>query len=246
MVKSEGAMDQWYAKVKRDHILIARAYASCEEVEETPREYRRAAGDTLVVGFQAGVFRPFTIIRIDHHVATDALRRLTTFGRRKWQLDVHLDRVTTWRVFDNVVKAADAWRRLRAALPRPVAGGGLPVFADYLKRRMVTLGPFAPRIVTETLICAGAFRAARDAHWHDIAMLNASGVTVAREPMDEHTRERLWVIDLIPVVDAETHAATMAKLARALDMLARESADPGDREWCQLRREALNNTRRNG
>src|SRR5882757_6232168 len=129
-------MDQWRCAVKRDHGVFMRAYASCEEVEETPREYRRA-GDMLVVGAQAGVFRPFTIIRIDYHVSADALRRLTPFG--DWDLDVQRDRLTAWLVFWDVDKAAAAWLRLRA---------DLPVISSSSKRRGVTIGPYETRIVT--------------------------------------------------------------------------------------------------
>jgi hypothetical protein len=232
-------MDRWRFTSGGDHIIISRAYTLCGEVEETPRKSRRLAGDALVVGFQAGVFRTFTIIRIDRHVSTDALRRLKPSG--SWELDVHLDRVTTWLVFEDVVKAAAAWLGLRA-------GGALPAIASSSKRTIVTLGPFEPRIVTSTLIQSGAFHVAHEARRDDIAMLEATGIPVDREPMDDHTRERLWVVDHFPPAsDAETRAAERL-LARGLDTLERESADPDARERCQLMREALerdNNTRRN-
>jgi len=207
MMKSEEAMDQWRYAVKRDHALFMRAYAACEEVEETPREHRRAKGDMLVVGAQAGVFRPFTIIRIDYHVATDALRRLTPFG--DWELDVQLDRLTAWLVFWDVDKAAAAWLRLRA--PEDAL---LPVIATSSKRRVAAIGPGEPRIVTSALLHFGTFAAAADANVEDVTALQAMGIGVSLDLMDDTTRGELWVFDQLPPA---AEVAAMAKVAGALD-----------------------------
>jgi hypothetical protein len=224
-------MDMWHIKAKRDHILIMQVHAPVKEVEETPRKHRRAAGDTLVVGYQGGVFREGIITRCDCHVATDAWRRLTR-THRKWELDVHLNRFTAWSMFFDPAKARAAWRRLSA-------GGRLPGIAHVPGTAVADICPhFPPRIVTSKLLLFGAFAAAADAYWGDVAALKATGITVARDPMDDHGREQLWVPDLIP------EAATMAKLASALDTFER-GADPHERERCRLMREALNNTRRN-
>jgi hypothetical protein len=97
------------------------------------------------------------------------------------------------------------------------------------------------------VIQSGAFYAAREARRRDVALLEAMGVPVSREPLDDHTRGQLWVINHFPTAGAETRAADAARVARALDTLERESADPDVREWCQLMREALerhDNTRR--
>jgi hypothetical protein len=238
-------MGQWRCAVERDHTVIARSYAQpcagVEGIEETPRKYRRAAGDTLVVSQYAGVFRTCTIIRLDCHVFTDALRRLPPFSGWKWSMDVHLNRLTTWLVYENAAKAAAEWLRLRM-------GGRLPPIVDLRKRVLWKVGPYPPRIVTSTLILAGSFWCARDAHWHDIATLRAMRIHVAHKPMDDSLRRDLWVPNLIPAADAETHTAAVAKLARALDTLERESTDPDTRLWCRLMREALerdNDTHRN-
>jgi hypothetical protein len=217
MVESEGTMDQWYFKVKRDYAMFARAYVPREEA---PSVFQQE-GQTLVARMQTGVLRPHTIIRIDYHVSANDLPFSQEVGT-----------FTVWFVFEDVVKAAGMWLALRS-------GGALLLLHNTKSRSVAALGLFKPRLVTSTLIHSGKFHYASNARWDDIAKVKALGLPVAPAPMDDYTRWRLWVFNHTPPVDPETQAATVAKLARAADTLERESADPDDREYWQLFREAL-------
>jgi hypothetical protein len=221
-MESEGTMDQWYFATTRSYTVFARAYAPCEEKQRAFRQ----VGETLVARMQAGVLRPHTIIRIDYHVSTDALCR----PLRK--IDASLSTLTVWLIFEDVVKAAAMWLGLRI-------GGALQLLTKLKTRYTAALGLFEPQIVTSTVVQTQAFWAAREARPHDIIMLKAMGIPLASASMDDSTRARLWVPDLIQAADAEAQAAAKAKLARAADTLERESADPDDREYWRLFREAL-------
>jgi hypothetical protein len=232
MVKSEGVRDHWHRAIKRGQLLITCVHAPVEGCKETPREDRRA-GDVQVLGLEAGMFRTWTIIRLDCHVWTDAMQQPTPFGRCKYTLGVHLNKFTAWLMFYDPTRAADVWLRL-------TGGGKLRFIMDIPWATVAALGPFEPRLVTGgTLLHFGTFWRDREAHWEDVAKVKAMGIRVPREPLDDFTRRQLWVPDLIPRADAETEAAAMAALARALDTLERESADPDTRERCRLTREAL-------
>lgn len=207
-------MDQWRSKRTPDGVCIAHAYDAPPgegSIEETPLE-KRGRGDTRVVSIEAGVFPESVILRVDSHVATGGLQHVVTrHGRIYRTPGVIVDRLTAWHVFNDVAKAGESWRRLRV-------GGHLPPLAYSPKPRLLRGGPYQPRIVTRTLICAGPFTGAQEASWHDIAMLKAMGIPVSPEPMDAVTRARLWLGDLIPAMDP----ATAALAQRALDKAGRE------------------------
>jgi len=135
--------------------------------------------------------------------------------------------ITTWLVFYNVAKGGAEWLRLRR-LPAHIPG-----------RKVVTLGPFAPRSVTDVRLQFGQFWAAADAHSEDVAALKALDISPPRAPMDAHTRARLWVPDLIPAGSAEEQAANRAVITRALTTSACKSNDPDTGECCRLMLEAL-------
>ena len=214
-------MNQWYCAVERGYTIFARAYAP---QEEAPSVFQQE-GQTLVACMQAGVLRPHTIIRIDYHVSANEFLPPSPSSQK-------VGIFTVWFVFEDVVKAAGMWLALRS-------GGALLLLHNTKSRIVAALGLFKPRLVTSTLIHSGKFHYARDAHWDDIARVKALGLPIAPAPMDDRTRWRLWVFNHTPPVDPETQDATIAKLARASDTLARESADPDDREYWRLFREAL-------
>jgi hypothetical protein len=218
-------MDRWNAGWNSDYARIDCAYDDppWEEVEAT----RHTGADTLVVGVEAGVFPICTILRLDFRVEVYALRRL--MGRNRYQSEVgaRLNKITTWLVFYNVAKGGAEWLRLRR-LPAHIPG-----------RKVVTLGPFAPRSVTDVRLQFGQFWAAADAHSEDVAALKALDISPPRAPMDAHTRARLWVPDLIPAGSAEEQAANRAVITRALTTSACKSNDPDTGECCRLMLEAL-------
>jgi hypothetical protein len=207
-------MNHWSSKRTANGVCIAHAYDAppCEgSIEETPLDEKRGRGDIRVVSIEAGVFPECLIIRVDSHVTTWGLRQVVTRrGRVHRTPGVIVDRLTAWHVFNDVAKAGEAWTRLRV-------GGQLPAFAYSPKPRRLRCGPYQPRIVTRTLICAGPFTGTQEARWHDIAMLKAMSVPVSPEPMDAVTKARLWLCDLIPAMDP----ATAALAQRALDSARR-------------------------
>src|SRR5258708_13014318 len=90
-----------------------------------------------------------------------------------------------------------AWLRLRA---------DLPVIASSSKRRGVTIGPYETRIVTSAVLTFGAWHAAADAHCEDVAALQAMGIGVSLDLMDDTTRGQLWVFDHIPASEGAVRA----------------------------------------
>jgi hypothetical protein len=207
-------MDQWSAKRTPGGVCIAHAYDAPPgegSIEETPLDEKRGRGDTRVVSIEAGVFPECLILRVDSHVTTWGLRQVVTrHGRVHRTPGVSVDRLTAWHVFNDVDNAGEAWLRLRV-------GGRLPTFAYSHKPRLLRCGPYQPRIVTRTLICAGPFTGAHDARWHDIATLKAMGIPVSPEPMDAVTRARLRLGDLIPAMDPATAALAQRALDKALE-----------------------------